>query len=101
MCSLSKRHSIQFINSDKSAFDSGDVATPGTRPRYSRPPGTVRNRPTVPARLGVVPADPVPWGGWEPWQLGVQCCQARWGLSTPAGALGAALGAAVCASTLR
>src|SRR5580658_1262732 len=89
-CWRSKRHNIQFITSAKSASDKGEVATPGTRMRYSRPPGTHKNLATVPARLGAVPSDPVPSSRWQPWQFKVQFCQARWGFSTPAGASGAA-----------
>src|SRR5260221_5432366 len=74
------------MSSARSAFASGEVATPGTRPRYSRPPGTVKNLETVPARLGAVAAEPVPSGRWQPWQLRVQFCQALCTFVTPAGA---------------
>src|SRR5208283_2769378 len=85
-CCWSKRHNIQFTTSAKSAFDSGEVATPGTRPRYSRPPETRTNFATVPARPGAVPALPVPSTRWHPRQFIVQFCQARRGSPTPAGA---------------
>src|SRR5271166_5778756 len=84
MSAASKRHSIQFKTSARSRLDSGEVATPGTRARYSRPPSTRRNFATDPAISGAAPGEPWPSGRWQPWQFSVQCCHARCGLSTPA-----------------
>src|SRR5208337_3665696 len=57
---------------------------------YPRPPGTRTNFATVPARLGAVPALPVPSTRWHPWQFMVQFCQARRASPTPAGVCAAA-----------
>ena len=87
-----RRHVLPIETPQHPVHDLGQILArkrrcrhPGTRIRYSRPPGTHRNFATVPARLGAVPSEPVPSSRWQPWQLSVQFCQARRAFSTPAG----------------